>query len=77
MKDDPEQRLPDWIDKAIIWRSCRAGRNTLVALAVCFREATTEEFAGMRVRLFTQRRWRRRRIVDFTCNRRHGTPPHP
>jgi glycine hydroxymethyltransferase len=45
MKDDPEQRLPDRIDKAII-PALQGGphNNTIAALAVCFREAMTEEF---------------------------------
>jgi len=45
MKDDPEQRLPDRIDKAII-PALQGGphNNTIAALAVCFREAQSEEF---------------------------------
>lgn len=45
MKDDPDQRLPDRIDKAII-PALQGGphNNTIAALAVCFREAMTEEF---------------------------------
>lgn len=45
MKDDPVQRLPDRIDKAII-PALQGGphNNTIAALAVCFREAMTEEF---------------------------------
>ncbi len=45
MKDDPAQRLPDRIDKAII-PALQGGphNNTIAALAVCFREAATEEF---------------------------------
>lgn len=45
MKDDPEQRLPDRIDKAII-PALQGGphNNTIAALAVCFREAMTEDF---------------------------------
>jgi glycine hydroxymethyltransferase len=45
MKDDPAQRLPDRIDKAII-PALQGGphNNTIAALAVCFREAMTEEF---------------------------------
>ncbi len=45
MKDDPDQRLPDRIDKAII-PGLQGGphNNTITALAVCFREAMTEEF---------------------------------
>ena len=45
MKDDPEQRLPDRIDKAII-PALQGGphNNTIAALAVCFREAATAEF---------------------------------
>ena len=45
MKDEPEQRLPDRIDKAII-PALQGGphNNTIAALAVCFREAMTEEF---------------------------------
>lgn len=45
MKDDPEQRLPDRIDKAII-PALQGGphNNTIAALAVCFKEAATAEF---------------------------------
>jgi glycine hydroxymethyltransferase len=45
MKDDPEQRLPDRIDKAV-FPTLQGGPhgNTLAALAVCFAEAATEEF---------------------------------
>ena len=45
MKDDPEQRLPDRIDKAII-PALQGGphNNTIAALAVCFREAMNEDF---------------------------------
>ena len=45
MKDDAEQRLPDRIDKAII-PALQGGphNNTIAALAVCFKEAATEEF---------------------------------
>ena len=45
MKDNPEQRLPDRIDKAII-PALQGGphNNTIAALAVCFRLAMTEEF---------------------------------
>ena len=45
MKDNPEQRLPDRIDKAII-PALQGGphNNTIAALAVCFREAMAEEF---------------------------------
>ncbi len=45
MKDNPEQRLSDRIDKAII-PALQGGphNNTIAALAVCFREAATEEF---------------------------------
>jgi glycine hydroxymethyltransferase len=45
MRDDPEQRLPDRIDKAII-PALQGGphNNTIAALAVCFREAMTAEF---------------------------------
>jgi glycine hydroxymethyltransferase len=45
MKDDPEQRLPDRIDKAV-FPTLQGGPhgNTMAALAVCFREAMTEEF---------------------------------
>jgi glycine hydroxymethyltransferase len=45
MKDDPEQRLPDRIDKAV-FPTLQGGPhgNTMAALAVCFREAMTAEF---------------------------------
>jgi len=45
MKDDPAQSLPDRIDKAII-PALQGGphNNTIAALAVCFREAMTEDF---------------------------------
>ena len=45
MKDDPEQRLPDRVDKAV-FPTLQGGPhgNTMAALAVCFREAMTEEF---------------------------------
>lgn len=45
MKDDPMQRLPDRIDKAII-PALQGGphNNTIAALAVCFKEAASEEF---------------------------------
>ncbi len=45
MKDDPEQRLPDRIDKAV-FPTLQGGphNNTIAALAVCFREAASEEF---------------------------------
>lgn len=45
MKDDPAQRLPDRIDKAV-FPTLQGGPhgNTMAALAVCFREAMTEEF---------------------------------
>jgi len=45
MKDDPEQRLPDRIDKAV-FPTLQGGPhgNTMAALAVCFREAATQEF---------------------------------
>ena len=45
MKDDPEQRLPDRIDKAV-FPTLQGGPhgNTMAALAVCFAEAATEEF---------------------------------
>jgi glycine hydroxymethyltransferase len=45
MRDDPAQRLPDRIDKAII-PALQGGphNNTIAALAVCFREAMTDEF---------------------------------
>jgi glycine hydroxymethyltransferase len=47
MKDDPEQRLPDRIDKAV-FPTLQGGPhgNTIAALAVCFAEAATEEFRG-------------------------------
>lgn len=45
MKDNPEQKLHDRIDKAII-PALQGGphNNTIAALAVCFKEAMTEEF---------------------------------
>lgn len=45
MKDNPEQRLPDRIDKAV-FPTLQGGphQNTIAALAVCFHEAMTEEF---------------------------------
>jgi glycine hydroxymethyltransferase len=45
MKDDPEQRLPDRIDKAV-FPTLQGGPhgNTMAALAVCFHEAMTDEF---------------------------------
>lgn len=45
MKDAPEERLPDRIDKAV-FPTLQGGPhgNTMAALAVCFREAMTEEF---------------------------------
>jgi glycine hydroxymethyltransferase len=45
MKDNPDQRLPDRIDKAV-FPTLQGGPhgNTIAALAVCFREAMTEEF---------------------------------
>lgn len=45
MHDDPTQTLPERIDKAII-PALQGGphNNTIAALAVCFREAATEEF---------------------------------
>lgn len=45
MKDDPNQTLPDRIDKAII-PALQGGphNNTIAALAVCFKEASTLEF---------------------------------
>ncbi len=45
MIDDPEQRLPDRIDKAII-PALQGGphNNTIAALAVCFKQAMTEDF---------------------------------
>lgn len=45
MKDDPAQSLPDRIDKAII-PALQGGphNNTIAALAVCFKEAATQEF---------------------------------
>ncbi len=45
MKDDPEQRLPDRIDKAV-FPTLQGGPhgNTMAALAVCFKEALTAEF---------------------------------
>ena len=45
MKDNPEQTLPDRIDKAII-PALQGGphNNTIAALAVCFKEAATAEF---------------------------------
>ena len=45
MKDNPEQSLPDRIDKAII-PGLQGGphNNTIAALAVCFKDAMTEEF---------------------------------
>jgi glycine hydroxymethyltransferase len=45
MKDKPEERLPDRIDSAII-PALQGGphNNTIAALAVCFKEAMTEEF---------------------------------
>ncbi len=45
MKDDPAERLPDRIDKAII-PGLQGGphNNTIAALAVCFKEAMTAEF---------------------------------
>ncbi|HEV2473223.1 MAG TPA: serine hydroxymethyltransferase, partial [Chthonomonadales bacterium] len=45
MKDHPDQRLPDRIDKAV-FPTLQGGPhgNTMAALAVCFKEARTEEF---------------------------------
>jgi glycine hydroxymethyltransferase len=45
MKDNPDDRLPDRIDKAV-FPTLQGGPhgNTMAALAVCFREAMTEEF---------------------------------
>ena len=45
MKDDPSQRLPDRIDKAV-FPTLQGGPhgNTMAALAVCFHEAASEEF---------------------------------
>ncbi|MCW3100818.1 MAG: serine hydroxymethyltransferase, partial [Chthonomonadaceae bacterium] len=45
MKDDPTTTLPERIDKAII-PALQGGphNNTIAALAVCFREAATEQF---------------------------------
>lgn len=45
MKDAPEQRLPDRIDKAV-FPTLQGGphNNIIAALAVCFKEAMTEEF---------------------------------
>ena len=45
MKDDATQSLPDRIDKAII-PALQGGphNNTIAALAVCFKEAATQEF---------------------------------
>lgn len=45
LKDDPAQRLPDRIDKAV-FPGLQGGPhgNTIAALAVCFAEAATEEF---------------------------------
>ncbi len=45
MKDNPAERLPDRIDKAV-FPTLQGGPhgNTMAALAVCFREAMTEEF---------------------------------
>lgn len=45
MKNNPDERLPDKIDKAII-PGLQGGphNNTIAALAVCFKEAMTEEF---------------------------------
>ena len=45
MKDNPEQTLPDRIDKAII-PALQGGphNNTIAALAVCFKEAATADF---------------------------------
>ncbi len=45
MKDNPDQTLPERIDKAII-PALQGGphNNTIAALAVCFKEAMTEEF---------------------------------
>jgi glycine hydroxymethyltransferase len=47
MKDNPEDRLPDRIDKAV-FPTLQGGPhgNTMAALAVCFHEAMTEEFRG-------------------------------
>ncbi len=45
MKDNPDERLTDRIDKAV-FPTLQGGphNNTIAALAVCFREAMTEEF---------------------------------
>lgn len=45
MTDNPDERLPDRIDKAII-PALQGGphNNTIAALAVCFKEAATEDF---------------------------------
>jgi glycine hydroxymethyltransferase len=45
MKDAPDDRLPDRIDKAV-FPTLQGGPhgNTMAALAVCFAEAATEEF---------------------------------
>ncbi len=45
MKDNPDHRLPDRIDKAV-FPTLQGGphNNTIAALAVCFKEAATEEF---------------------------------
>lgn len=57
MKDNPEERLPDRIDKAV-FPTLQGGphNSTIAALAVCFREAMTEEFRAYGQQIVTNAR---------------------
>ncbi len=52
MKDNPDERLPDKIDKAV-FPTLQGGphNNTIAALAVCFKEAMTAEFREYAVQI--------------------------
>lgn len=65
MKDDPTQRLPDRIDKAV-FPTLQGGphQNTIAALAVCFREAMTEEFRQYARQIVANARALARALMD-------------
>ncbi|MCS6775305.1 MAG: serine hydroxymethyltransferase [Chloroherpetonaceae bacterium] len=65
MKDDPAQRLPDRIDKAV-FPTLQGGphQNTIAALAVCFREAMTEEFRQYARQIVANARALARALMD-------------
>ena len=69
MKSNPDERLVDRIDKAII-PNLQGGphNNTIAALAVCFKEAATEEFRQYAVQIVKNAKALAKELIDRGFN---------